>query len=526
MECTCIRHTELPHTSTFFADLVYHPDRLRQFLPYTPEDPESYRLSASRIDYPDDRRARLVEILRRQGGDSASIDLLARRGTTAVVTGQQVGLFSGPAYTIYKALTAVKLARKLTDDGLSAVPMFWLATEDHDFPEVNHVWLFDSEHRPAKLALANGGVPSNRPVGEVVIADPPIAELRNLLVGFPFGEEVLALVEQAYVPGARMGEAFGRLLETLLSEFGILQIDPMSPAIRELAAPAIRNAPAAAPDLSAAVLDRNQELQAAGYHAQVHVEPGTSFVFLLEGGRRITLRRQDREYVAGDRRFSTEELIDRADQLSPNALLRPVIQDFMLPTVAYIGGPAELAYLAQSAVIYEALLGRMPVPVPRAGFTLLNERSRKLMERYRLTLPDFFHGESALRNKVAATLVPPAMAKLVEDAETTALERVERLRSELEAFDPTLAKAARRSARKIQAQISKLTGKIGREMMSRDQRAAADAAYLYGLIYPQKHLQERLYSILPFVARHGPTLIHDLYDNVHLDCSDHRLLVI
>jgi uncharacterized protein YllA (UPF0747 family) len=249
-------------------------------------------------------------------------------------------------------------------------------------------------------------------------------------------------------------------------------------------------------------------------------------VFLLEGGRRITLRRHDGDYIAGDRRFSTGELMEKASQLSPNALLRPVVQDFILPTVAYIGGPAELAYLAQSAVIYDLLLGRMPVPVPRAGFTLLDARSRKLITRYGLCLPDFFHGEAALRDKVAARLIPPDLGKLIEETETAALARLERLRGELEAFDPTLAKAARKSAQKIESQVRKLTGKVGREIMRRDERARNDAAYLSGLVYPNRHLQERLYSILPFLASHGPALIDHVYDNVHLDCPDHRLLVI
>ena len=125
MECTCIRHTELPHTTKLFADFVYHFDRVRRFYPHSPFDPNSYAEAAAQIDFPDDRRAALVAALRSQNGDSESLSRLARPGTVAVVTGQQVGLFSGPAYTIYKALTAVKVARDLTERGIAAVPIFW-----------------------------------------------------------------------------------------------------------------------------------------------------------------------------------------------------------------------------------------------------------------------------------------------------------------------------------------------------------------------------------------------------------------
>src|SRR5580704_14524570 len=127
MNCTCVRYTELPHTSKLFADFTYHPDRVRSFYPHIPSDPGVFEAIAGEISFPAERRAALVAALRRQNGDNTQLDLLAQEGTVAVVTGQQVGLFSGPAYTIYKALTAVKLARSLAERGIPAVPIFWLA---------------------------------------------------------------------------------------------------------------------------------------------------------------------------------------------------------------------------------------------------------------------------------------------------------------------------------------------------------------------------------------------------------------
>src|SRR6266513_2748580 len=173
MECTCVRQTELPHTSKLFADLVYHPDRVKSFYPFSPHDAESFAAAARQIQLAPERRAALVHALREQNGPSASLDLLAKPGAVAVVTGQQVGLFSGPAYTVYKALTAAKLARDLMARGIPAVPIFWLATEDHDFAEINHAWVFDRQHRPVKLEV-NSAVASNQPVGEVRLTSIPI----------------------------------------------------------------------------------------------------------------------------------------------------------------------------------------------------------------------------------------------------------------------------------------------------------------------------------------------------------------
>jgi bacillithiol biosynthesis cysteine-adding enzyme BshC len=522
MECSCVRQTDLPHTTRLFADLVYHPDRLKPYYFHTARSLDACAAAAREVELPDKRRAALVEALRPLNPGSAALEMLAEPGTVAVVTGQQVGLFSGPSYTIYKALTAIRLAAELSARGTPAVPVFWLATEDHDFDEVNHASVFDAAHHPIKLGMRRAA--QNQPVGEVALNTPPVAELREALREMPFAAETVAMVERAYAHGRTMGAAFSALLKDLLAGFDLVHIDPMAPAVRALAAPTLQAAVEAAPDLTERLLERNRELNAAGYHAQVHVEPSTSLVFLLENGRRLALRRQNSEYVLNGRRLTTSELSSRAVELSPNALLRPVVQDAMLPTAAYVGGPAELAYLAQAEVIYRRLLGRMPVPFPRSGFTLLDARCRKLMERYRLCLTDFFHGEEKLRERMAERLVPPTLSARLDETKAAVESAVGRLHAELEVFDPTLAAAAERSRRKMLYQVAKTERKIGREMLARNERAGSDAAYLYGLVYPERHLQERIYTILPFLARHGLDLPERLYEAVRLDCPEHQLV--
>jgi bacillithiol biosynthesis cysteine-adding enzyme BshC len=524
MHCTCVRQSDLPNTTRLFADVLYHPDRTAPYYPHAIRDLEAYRAAAAGIEFPDDRRAALIQALQMQNPDSPALQRLAQPGTVAVMTGQQVGLFSGPCYTIYKVLHAVKLAAWLSANGVAAVPVFWLATEDHDFAEVNHTWVFGPGYVPVKLEMRRNA--AEQPVGDVGLLAPPVEELRSVLHGLPFGDEIADLVEETYRAGSTMGKAFGDLLRRLLAKFDILYVDPMLPEFRELAAPALRKAVAAAPELTRAVLQRNAELAADGYHAQVHVEDHTAFFFLLENGKRIGLRRSGTEYLHNSRRFTTEELMERAASLSPNALLRPVIQDSMLPTVAYIGGPAEIAYFAQSSVLYERLLGRMPVAVPRAGFTILDGRSHKLMQRYELTLADFFQSETALRERIASRLVPPGLTLHLRESAATVNGAVARLRKELTAFDPTLAKALDRGASKIQYQLAKMERKTGREALRRDERAGRDASSLYGLIYPERHLQERLYSILPFLAQYGTGLVDDIFEAIELECSDHRVVIM
>jgi bacillithiol synthase len=292
MDAACLRQTQLPHTTRLFEDFSYHFDRVARFYSHSPHSPNSIAEAVSELHYPDERRAALVEALRHQNDDSPSLINLARPGTVAVVTGQQAGLFSGPCYTIYKALTAVRIAKRLCEQGVRAVPVFWLATEDHDFAEVDHSWVFGADHRPVVLRASATPVPQ-QPVGGIRLRDIPLEALRQALAGFPFGEEVIAQVEKAYTPDRPMGIAFRELVRSLLRKFDLLYLDPLEEPIRRLAAPLLREAVRKAPDLKARLLQRDMELRDAGYHAQVHLEQQTSLVFLLDGDRRITLRSQN-----------------------------------------------------------------------------------------------------------------------------------------------------------------------------------------------------------------------------------------
>ncbi len=501
MDTTCLRHTELPHTSRLFADFLYHFDRVRQF----------YELSGTPCPYPEERRPEIVDALREQNPGNPSLDVLARKGAVAYVTGQQVGLYTGPAYTIYKAMTAVRLAEESTKNGIPAVPVFWLATEDHDFAEVNHAWTFDSTGSPRVLRI-DGDHGVDRPVGGVSIPSWANSELRESLKDFPFIDDVMRLVEETHTPGRTMGEAFRALLERLLGKFPILFLDPLAPAIRKLAAPLLGRALETAPDLKARLLARNKELEEAGYHAQVHIEAKTSLFFVLKDGRRVHLKqRSDAE---------------NAEFLSPNAILRPVMQDYLLPTAGYVGGPAELAYFAQSQVLYDALLGRMPKLYSRSGFTLFDARAAKLMDRYELRLSDLFHGEAQFAEHLAAKLVPAGIQTHFASATGSIAGLIDSLQHEVTAFDPTLGSALAKSRSKILYQLSKSQAKVARETLRRSDRANVDAAYLYNSLLPQKHLQERFYGILPFLAKQGFELLDTVYDHVKLDCPDHILLTV
>lgn len=524
MHCTCVRHADLPNTSRIFNDLTVHYDRVADLYPFPTNDLDAIRRAAS-FNFPADRRAAAVAALRPLNAGNPSLEKLAQAGTVAIITGQQVGLFSGPVYTIYKALTAIRIASDLNASGIPAVPMFWLATEDHDFAEVDHAFVFGPDHHPVKLRLEADGGSAPRPVGNRTIRQAPIDELRKALAGLPFADEAVALAERAYAPGETLGSAFANILRELFAGYGLLLIDPMQESLRELAAPFIRQAVEQMPSLVQGIMARSTELVKRGYHAQVLVDNQTSLVFALRDGERIALHRQADQFSGGSRKWTTAELAGSAEQLSPNALLRPVAQDYMFPTAAYVGGAAELAYLAQSAVLYEQLLGRRPVAFPRAGFTVMDERSAKRMAKYRLSPTELFRPERELQETLAARLVPSALRQKIEATQGAVQNALDSLDAELRHFDVSQSKALATSRRKIEHQMAKTARKISMQILAKDQESARDTSSLSGLAFPDGHLQERVYSVLPFIARYGMGFVQDIYEQVRVECPDHQFAI-
>lgn len=519
MEQQCIRHTELPGATRLFGDLLYHFDRVERFYPHAPYDPDSLTGAAKQIVYPSDRREAMVAALRLSNPDSASLDRLAQPNTVAVVTGQQVGLFGGPLYTIFKALAAVKLSESLCARGTCAVPVFWLATEDHDLAEINQSWAFDSQFSPVSFTTASRN-PLNGPVGPTPLRDIPMEALRAALRGMPFADEALALAERSYKDGETFGGAFRKFVEEILRPYGMIYLDPLQPEIRRIAAPFLSRALSLSGDLVRQVQERTRELEAAGYHAQVHLESNASLFFSLDGGRRSVLKRNGELFND----LTLAALQERPELLSPNALLRPVMQDFLLPTVAYLGGPAELAYFAQSEPLYRTLLGRMPVVAHRASFTLMDHHVAKIARRYGLRLPDVLVPDVDLREKMARRLVPEGVTTQFGSARTAVEAELARLGGALQGFDPGLEKAFARSQAKMLYQLGKMERKTAREAMRRDERATADSRRLHNQIYPHRHMQERMYGILPFLATHGLDLIARVHQAVETGCPDHQVL--
>jgi bacillithiol biosynthesis cysteine-adding enzyme BshC len=548
MNFECYPISTLPGMTALFRDYADaaaspHAAALRRWYPANPFSMEWAERSPS---LEEQHRARLAAVLHEEAvgfgaGDAilANIERL-KQGAAAVVTGQQVALFGGPLLTLLKAATAIRKAQDATKaSGREHVPVFWLASEDHDLAEADQVALL-SKTSVETLRL---GLKAARPVpvGALPVdggSEQGVQHLESVLnkaselLGWaPIGE----LLRDCYAPGATLATAFGRLLTKIFAAHGLIVMDAASRTFHALGAGVLRSAIERADELEGALLARSQELEGAGYHAQVLVAADHSLLFLLdaETGARVPLRRTaEGEWKAGGRVYASTELLEvlaaEPERLSPNALLRPVFQDAILPTAAYVGGPAEIAYFAQSEVLYRSLLGRVTPVVPRLMATLIEPAVAATMAAHGVEFPEVLEAKTveALALRLGARAMPIegkrkiAAAGNAMDAELTALTEY------MAAMSADLGRAAGVSASKMRYQMNRLRRMAANFELQKQASLRKHASAIMLSVYPDGHLQERLLGGVWFLARYGDALPSLLVEYAAQECPGHRLVYL
>jgi bacillithiol biosynthesis cysteine-adding enzyme BshC len=554
MSTECYPIATLPHTTKLYRDFLAMGEggagsAVRGWYGAEPLGRAWMRPMAAR-----ENAGALADALERQsvefGAGPAALANVAkiRAGARAVVTGQQVGLLGGPLMTLLKAATAVARAEQATAaTGVEHVPIFWLATEDHDLDEVDQVSLL-SKTGIEKLSLDAKFPHHDVPVGDVILeghidglldraaellGHTPICELLRECYGFQPAND--------YDP--TFGGAFARLMARLFAEQGLIVMDAAGRDFHALGAGVLRAAVEQAEELETALHARSAELVGAGYHAQVLVKPGASLLFLVSEvdgvkSRQALRRLPDGTWKAGAgsaaRSYSTAELLGILDEaperLSPNALLRPVFQDAILPTTAYVGGPAEVAYFAQSAVLYERVLGRVTPIVPRLSATLIEPAIGKLMAQHEVSLPDAMHSTGELAQRLGGRAMPIETKRKLAAAGNALDEAVSAAEDYLGMLDAGLGKSAEVSASKMRYQMNRLRRLAATFELNKEAslRKHAEAMTLH--LFPGGHPQERVIAGVWFVAAweaaHGDGLglIARLVDEAASQCPGHQVI--
>ena len=531
----------LPWVRRLAADYAYDFRRLARFFSGDPADLAAWRAAAERAQrHPRDREA-LVRILSAQQGRReapaearAAAATLADPRTVAVVTGQQAGLFGGPLFTLLKAVTAVKVAARVTAEvGVPAVAIFWIDAEDHDWNEVNACRVLDADMQPQTVSLGTPLGAGEGPVASVRL-DPAIFAAIEILKGAlpptEFSDELALQLNGAYQPGFGMADAFGRWLELLLGRLGLVVYDAADAAGKPLVAGVFRRELESPGESTRLALEAGQALAEHGYHAQVVPHADNVSLFRLEGVRR-TIHVRDGQFVIGD-----TEVVPRGTLLaeaesepacfSPNVLLRPVVQDTLFPTVCYVAGPNELAYLAQLKAIYDHFGVPEPLFVPRATATLLDSAGARFLSRYDLPIESLQPSDEAALNRLLETQLPASVEAALREASSAVEDRMQRLIEAVPAIDPTLERAARSALGRMQHDLQTLHDKIIGAAKRRDETLRRQYARTRALAFPDGQPQERTVGFVYFLNRYGPALVDRLHDDLPIDMGTHWVLSI
>ena len=522
------------------ADYAYDFRAVAPFFAGDPSDRAAWADAIARTQAHDRRRDAIAQVLadqqeRRQAPVAArrAAALLADRKTVAVVTGQQAGLFGGPIFTLLKAITALKLAEQVSrDHHTPAVAVFWIDAEDHDWEEIRSCTVYDSHLVPRTVSLPPRPGAEPAPIAKVQL-DPAVLsaldEIEQLLPVTDFRSWLLTALRRAYTPGIGIADAFGRWLEHVLGDRGLVVYDSSDVASKPLVSPVFSkelSMPGQTVKLAALA---GSDLVARGYHAQVHAQDDSLALFHLDDGRRA-IRQQDGRFLVGDRQYAAAALLEQAASrptgFSPNVLLRPIVQDTIFPTICYVAGPNELAYLGQLRGVYEHFGVPMPLMYPRATATLLDSAAVRFLNKYKLSLEALQpQGEAAL-NELLKAQIPPA----VEDSFSSASQAIEAqmngIIQTIPALDPTLEGTARSTLSRMQHDLQTLHGKMIQSAKRRDDTLRRQFAHAQALAFPGGHPQERTIGFVSFLNQYGPALVDRLDEELPLDLGRHWIVTI
>jgi len=536
---------ELPHQSRLFLEYLRDPAALKKYYPNVTGSPSNVGKFADEVlaNYKTDRGElcdALVEINKQIGASSKTLEYIERlraADTVAVVTGQQAGILTGPLYTIYKALSAIKLADELNKNGTKAVPVFWVATEDHDFDEVAEIYLTDKNGELISSQYRPQNFDDGASVGDIKLDSSIATFIDDLISHLPtteFSADIHDLLKASYSEQSNFGESFGKTLAVLFANYGLVVIDPQHKKIKQLAAPIYEQAIKQADEIVSAIQDRNKKLATDDFHSQVLVEDDYFPLFWHDDeGKRTALKRvSDNLYRAKDGKseFTTAELekiaSNESRRFSPGVMLRSVVQDYLLPTICYFGGAAEIAYFAQNGAAYKILKRPVTTIFHRQSFTIIESRQRRVLEKLSWNLTDLFVDKEKALVAAAERVLSPETAELFTEVEKNIETELDRLDRQLSSSDPTLATNLATRRRKIEYHIATLRKKALLSEVRKDETMRRQIDDLFNSLVPNGGLQERTLNIFSFINRHGLSFIDVLYNSVELKDKDHRIIYL
>lgn len=514
--------------SRLVRDYLEGSDTASAFYRGPPEHARTYRTKARELTHGAGpaRLPSAAELVRPAGprGKAALREVVDQQGFF-VTTGQQPGLFGGPLYSLYKALTAVRLAEELEPVvGRPVVPLFWIASDDHDWAEANHAHVIDPGNRLHRITVGPATDPMPRALGGILLGDRGARALAELSACFPrndYRDGYLEMLREAYHPGSTLASGYADLMAALLRDTPIGLVDGADARLKELARPILR---AEVEDPSAsgeALTETARHLVAGGYKLQVPLAQGATNLFfdtrqgrdrLLGTDSGFRLRRSGREFSRGRILHVIDE---SADLVSPNVLLRPVVEGFVFPTLAYVAGPGEVAYFGQLGALFRRHGVGMPVVAPRASLLVVERKVSRVMEKLGVTVDDLHDGDR-LQARFARDGMPDDLKDGLKRWRMDLESRAREVSSASAAIDPVLQGAVTRARNSGLAALGALEKKVIRAIKRRSETVASQIAKARVNLWPGGQPQDRVLNPLQYTMRYGSDFVTALRERIRV----------
>ncbi len=521
-------------------DYVAQSENLAGIFPWHFTRPADYLSQAQNLSQRDYRRDVLCEILQEQNqqfeapaSTFARIKQLRQPDCQVIITGQQVGLFAGPLYTFYKALTTIKVAQQLVGQlQRPIVPVFWMASDDHDLEEATSIYICDPNNEMQRLEMTLQESDRRLPISKLTVKTAIKSLLERLSSSLPESEflpALLARLQQAYQPGTAFPLAFARWLQFILRQYGLILVDPADHRLKQLAQSLFRREIQERSPVTRAVIVQNEQLIKSGYALQLELHAGVLNLFYHTPQREAIFFAKDQFYLKQKQlRFSESELLQllaaEPENFSPNAALRSLYQDTLFPTLASVLGPAELAYFAQLSGAYALMNIPMPIAFPRPSVTLLEPRIDRILHKQDLQIQDVFREKEKLIDKVIKRKIPDTLVIDLKDRRSKVAKIWWSLQQELSRFDANLTKPAEIAAGRSLNQFDFMTKKLLQATRQKNEVVQKQMEKLLVALLPLSSPQERIYNLLPFYARYGQQFVDTVFSSLEVFNPDHQVI--
>jgi len=531
---------ELKGVTRLYSDYLYAYQNLADFYNGDFRQLSSFKAIQARIQSQKYPRPALAEILTGQNRSFgagqktlANIEALKEKECCVVFTGQQIGLLGGPLYTIYKSLTAIKLAEYLSGQlKIKVIPIFWMATDDHDFAEINHVYFVDRQNKLVKLEYQPQKEWNGYPASQIVL-DEKIVQTLEILESSgregKFNTEILKRLKEFYAPGQPYYLAFARWMSFLLSKYGLVLLNPADTRFKTLLSSIFTSELEKNGELQNLVEKTNSRLEKLNYHRQVHKLGNVTNLF-YHSPQRVHISRENGKFHWEGASTSVDssklvQMVENSPQdFSANVLLRPVLESFLFPNLAHVAGPSEVAYFAQIKALHEELKVVMPVIYPRQSLTLVEPEIKNILAKLGISCLEIMQDVEQAYNRIIEKKVPDQAEELLNQTRAELKQKVEAMGKEILKIQPGLKPNLEFTIGKIDFEFNKFKEKFFQAYKKQFKEIKEDLYAARDRLYPQNTFQERIFNLTHFLNCYGFDFVDYLYQNLDLDSVDHHVL--